>query len=326
MEKFRWGFIGAGMIAKKALYPAISKSNTGEIYAVASRDANKAMTISPKGLIYTDYDELLADPNVEGVYISLPNAFHLPLAIRAMKAGKHVLCEKPLGMNAAEVREAIAVSKESGKILIEASWNRWHPRTKRIQEIVQSGKLGKLIRIRTAFTYDGLDDSNIRLDPTIGGGILYDLGPYSTVAPLWLTGFPKVTDMEVQTVWHASGVDETTRVNYKVGGVPAETVTSANIPVSLWMIVEGTKGSVRTGGNDSFFSLNNPSTLEIEIQGKKKVERFDACDPYQLMADAFVRHVRGKKDWVMPLEESLRFAELFDEAFALMGKSNGKNN
>ncbi len=104
MQTFKWGFVGAGMIAKKALYPAISKSSVGEIYAVASRDADRAMTISPKGLIYTDYDQMFADPAVEGVYISLPNAFHLPVAIKAMKAGKHVLCEKPLGMNAAEVR------------------------------------------------------------------------------------------------------------------------------------------------------------------------------------------------------------------------------
>ena len=320
MEKFRWGFIGAGMIAKKALYPAISKSSVGEIYAVASRDADKAMTISPKGLIYTNYDDLLADPKVEGVYISLPNAFHLPLANRALKAGKHVLCEKPLGMNAAEVRESMAIAKESGKMLVEASWNRWHPRTKRIREIVESGKLGKLTRIRTAFTYDGLDDANIRLDPKIGGGILYDLGPYSTVAPLWITGFPEVTDLEVQTVWHKSGVDETTRVNYKVGGVPAETVASSNIPVSHWLIVEGTKGTLRTGGSDSFFSHNNPSTLEIEINGKTKIEHFNAVDPYQLMSDAFARKARGKKDWVMSLDESLRFAELFDAAFAKMGK------
>ncbi len=144
MQTFKWGFVGAGMIAKKALYPAISKSSVGEIYAVASRDADRAMTISPKGLIYTDYDQMFADPTVDGVYISLPNAFHLPIAIKAMKAGKHVLCEKPLGMNAAEVREAIEVSEKMGVLFVEASWNRWHPRTQRVHEIVRSGKLGAI--------------------------------------------------------------------------------------------------------------------------------------------------------------------------------------
>ena len=97
MSKVRWGFIGAGMIAKKALWPALLKSEVGEIYAVASRDADRAKALSPSGRIYTDYDALLADPNVEAIYISLPNSLHMPWSIRAMEAGKHVLCEKQIG-------------------------------------------------------------------------------------------------------------------------------------------------------------------------------------------------------------------------------------
>ena len=320
MEKLRWGFIGAGGIAQRALFPAISKSSYGEIYAVASRDAEKAKVLSLNGRIYTSYDDLLADDGVEAVYISLPNAFHLPWAIKAMRAGKHVLCEKPLGMNAAEVREAVAVAKETGKVFAEASWNRWHPRTQRIQEIVAEGTLGKIKSIRSAFTYDGLDDGNIRLDPTIGGGVLYDLGPYSVAAPLWIMGFPKVEDLSARVVWSKSGVDTTTRVNFTVDGARAETLSSCQIQNSLWLIIEGTKGTLRTGGNDSFNSHNSPSTLILEAKGKTKVERFDACDPYQLMSDAFARRVRGKKDWIMPLEESIRFAELFDDGFAAMGR------
>ncbi|CAN1498994.1 MviM Predicted dehydrogenases and related proteins [Candidatus Nanopelagicaceae bacterium] len=316
MTTFKWGFVGAGMIAKKALYPAISRSNVGEIYAVASRDADRAMTISPKGLIYTDYDSLFADPEVDGVYISLPNAFHLPVAIKAMKAGKHVLCEKPLGMNAAEVQEAMAVAEAAGVLFVEASWNRWHPRTQRIQEIVQSGELGEIKRIRAAFTYDGLDGGNIRLDPTIGGGILYDLGPYSTVAPLWLMGFPEVSDLSVQSVAHAGGVDETTRVNYKLGDVVCETVASCNIPETSWLIVEGDKGTARMLGDNVFNSRHADSKLEVTVGGKVRVEEFGPVDPYQIMADNFARKAQGGSDWVMPLTESLRFAQLFDAAFA----------
>ena len=320
IEKLRWGFIGAGGIAKRALFPAISKSNVGEIYAVASRDKTKALTISPNGIVYTSYDELLADPKVEAVYISLPNSLHLPLAIKAMRAGKHVLCEKPLGMNAAEVEEAIAVSKETNRIFVEASWNRWHPRSQRIREIVASGELGKITRIRTCFTYDGLDEENIRLDPALGGGILYDLGPYSTVAPLWAMDFADVSDIDVKVIWHKAGTDETTRVNFNIGGAVAETVASDNIQVTHWFIVEGTKGELRTGGNDSFNSHNNPSTLEITVDGKARIERFEACDPYQLMSDAFARVVRGGNDWLMPMEQSLKFAKFFDAIFAKMGR------
>ena len=320
IEKVRWGFIGAGGIAKRALFPAISKSNVGEIYAVASRDKTKALTISPNGIVYTSYDELLADPKVEAVYISLPNSLHLPLAIKAMRAGKHVLCEKPLGMNAAEVEEAIAVSKETKRIFVEASWNRWHPRSQRIREIVASGELGEITNIRTCFTYDGLDQENIRLDPKLGGGILYDLGPYSTVAPLWAMDFAEISDLDVQVIWHKGGTDETTRANFTIGGAKAETVASDNIQLTHWFIIEGTKGELRTGGNDSFNSHNNPSTLEINVGGKARVERFDACDPYQLMADAFARVVRGGSDWLMPMDQSLKFAKLFDAIFAKMGR------
>ena len=189
MEKVRWGFIGAGSIAKKALYPALMNSQVGEIYAVASRSAELAKSLSPSGRIYTSYDDLLADENVEAIYISLPNSLHIPWSIKAMQAGKHVLCEKPVGMNADEVRSAIAVQKETGMLFTEASWNRWHPRTIRLKEIVASGVLGNIKSIRTAFTYDGLDDGNIRTAPELGGGGLYDLGPYSVAAPLWLLDF-----------------------------------------------------------------------------------------------------------------------------------------
>jgi predicted dehydrogenase len=316
MTTFKWGFVGAGMIAKKALYPAISRSNVGEIYAVASRDAERAKTISPTGKIYTDYDSLFADPEVDGVYISLPNAFHLPVAMKAMKAGKHVLCEKPLGMNEAEVLEAIAVSEAAGVLFVEASWNRWHPRTQRLHEIVKSGELGAIKRIRAAFTYEGLNEDNIRLDPTIGGGILYDLGPYSTVAPLWLMGFPQVTDLSVQAVMHKGGVDETTRVNYKLGDVVCETVASCNIPDTSWLIVEGEKGSARMLGDNVFNSRHADSKIEVVVGGVQRIEEFGPADPYQIMADNFARKAQGGSDWVMPLSESVRFAQLFDQVLA----------
>jgi predicted dehydrogenase len=233
-----------------------------------------------------------------------------------MKAGKHVLCEKPLGMNAAEVREAMAVAEEAGVLFVEASWNRWHPRTQRIEEIVKSGQLGAIKRIRAAFTYDGLDDANIRLDPTIGGGILYDLGPYSTVAPLWLMDFPEVKDLSVQSVKHRGGVDETTRVNYMLGDTVCETVASCNIPETSWLIVDGEKGSAKMLGDNVFNSRHADSKLELIIDGKVAIEHFGPVDPYQIMADNFARRAMGGSDWVMPLSQSLRFAELFDAAFA----------
>lgn len=321
MEKVRWGFIGAGSIAKKALYPALMNSEVGEIYAVASRDAERAKELSPSGRIYTDYQGLLDDENVEAIYISLPNSLHIPWSIKAMQAGKHVLCEKPLAMNAAEVRSAIAVHDKTDTLFMEASWNRWHPRTLRIKELVDSGVIGKVKSIRTAFTYDGVSDDNIRVFPELGGGALYDLGPYSVAAPLWLMDFAPHKDIATEVKWHGVGSDETVRTTFMIGSAQVETLTSMNMPDTLYFEIEGEKGSIATGGNDAFNSHNKPSTLEITIAGEKKIENFAACDPYQLMADAFSRRVRGQDGWLMPLSESLAFAEFFDEIFASMKKN-----
>ncbi len=318
MEKVRWGFIGAGHIARKALYPAILKSEVGEIYAVASKDPGRAKSLSPSGKIYTDYKELIDDPMVEAIYISLPNSLHIPWSIKAMQAGKHVLCEKPLAMNAKEVRDAIKVADETGQLFMEASWNRWHPRTTRLKEIVASGAIGTVTSIRTGFTYDGLDSANIRTAPELGGGGLYDLGPYSVAAPLWLLDFAPTSDLSIEATWHPGGSDETLKTSFTIGGAKAQALTSMNMPDTSYFEVIGTKGRVATGGNDAFNSHNQPSALEIAIDGASLVEEFAACDPYQLMSDAFAKKIRGEDSWIMPLSESLAFAEFFDAVFALL--------
>ena len=320
MEKVRWGFIGAGYIAKLALYPALLNSQYGEIYAVGSKDAARGKSLSPSGLVYTDYDELLADPKVEAIYISLPNSLHIEWSIKAMRADKHVLCEKPAAMNLAQLKEAIAVADETGLIFMEASWNRWHPRTLRFKEIVDSGIIGDVMNIRSAFTYDGLDEDNIRTVYELGGGGLYDLGPYSVAAPIWLMDFAPITNLKTQVKWHPKGSDETVTTSFDIGGAHAETLTSMNTPGTLYFDVIGTKGRVSMIGNDAFNSHNKPSALEIEIDGTVTTEHFDACDPYQLMADAMSRRIRGEDGWLMPHEQSMAFAELFDRAFADMGR------
>ena len=320
MEKVRFGFIGAGSIAKKALYPALVNSSISEIYAVAGKDETRAKALSPSGKFYTDYQDLIDDPKVEAVYISLPNSLHIPWAIKAMQAGKHVLCEKPIAMNAQELKEAIKVSESTGKLLMEASWNRWHPRTARIKQLVDSGVIGKITAIDASFTYDGLDAGNIRTVPELGGGSLYDLGPYSAVAPLWITDFAPIIDIATEVTWHPGGSDKTLKATYTIGDVKATTLTSMDIPDKITLLITGTEGIISTGGNDAFVSHNNPSTLIIENKDGKKVEEFAACDPYQLMADSFAKKIRGEQAWLLPLTESVKFAEFFDSVFATLKK------
>jgi predicted dehydrogenase len=320
MEKVRWGFIGAGYIARIALYPALLDSKFGEIFAVGSKDLERGKSLSPSGLVYTDYEDLIADPNVEAIYISLPNSLHIEWSIKAMRAGKHVLCEKPAAMNVAELKEAIKVAEETGLIFMEASWNRWHPRTLRLKEIVDSGVIGEVKNIRSAFTFDGLDPENIRTFYELGGGGLYDLGPYSVAAPIWLMDFAPVSNIKTEVTWHPRGCDETLNISFDIAGAHAEALTSINIPSTLYLDVIGSKGRVSLIGNDAFNSHNKPSALEIEIGGKVSVENFAACDPYQLMADSMSRQIRGGEGWLMPHSQSIAFAEVFERAFEVMGR------
>ena len=237
-----------------------------------------------------------------------------------MQAGKHVLCEKPLAMNSEEARKAIEVSKQTGMLFMEASWNRWHPRTIRMKEVVASGAIGEVKSIRSAFTYDGLDPANIRAIHELGGGGLYDLGPYSVAAPLWLMDFAPTSDIKTEVKWHPGGCDETVKTTFKIGNATAETLTSMNTESTLYFEVVGTKGSVKMGGNDAFNSHNKPSTLELDIEGVKTTENFAACDPYQIMSDHFADKIRGRDAWLMPLSETLKFAEFFDAIFKVMGR------
>jgi predicted dehydrogenase len=320
LKKVQWGFIAAGEIARKALYPALKDSNFGEINAVAGKDAQRAKSLSPSGKFYTDYQQIIDDPEIEAIYISLPNSLHIPWSIKAMQAGKHVMCEKPVAMNAAELKTAIKVKEETGMLFMEASWNRWHPRTIRIQELLASKVIGEIKEINSGFTYDGLDDGNIRTIPELGGGSLYDLGPYSTVAPLWIMDFAPVSGIQTKVTWHSGGSDETTIADFKIGSAQAHTLTSMNTPNIIYLEIIGDKGKIQTRGNDAFVSHNKESKLEVTINGDMKTENFAACDPYQLMADSFAKAIRGEKAWLLPLADSLRFAEHFDAIFATMKK------
>jgi hypothetical protein len=132
--------------------------------------------------------------------------------------------------------------------------------------------------------------------------------------------FPEVSDLSVQSVKHSGGVDETTRVNYTLGNTVCETVASCNIPETSWLIVDGEKGSAKMLGDNVFNSRHAGSLLDVEVGGVKRVEEFGPVDPYQIMADNFARKAQGGSDWVMPLTESVRFAELFDAAFAQIKK------
>lgn len=191
-QKLRWGIIGCAQIATGSVMPAIQESETGMIGAVASRKLEKSSRVAAEFGIkkaYGSYEELLADREIDAVYIPLPNHLHREWVIRAAEAGKHVLCEKPIALNSAEAAEMVEACRTAGVHLAEAYMYRHHPRIAELQEIIRRGDIGELRAIRGTFTYnDAEDTANIRFKSAWGGGSLYDVGCYPLSAARLLLG------------------------------------------------------------------------------------------------------------------------------------------
>src|SRR3954468_20871445 len=209
-SKVRWGVLSTSNIGRRAVLPAIQRSSNGELLAVASRAADKARGFADELGIpraYASYEQLLADPEIEAVYIPLPNSLHREWTIKAAEAGKHILCEKPLGLTAAECAEMEAAARQHGVLLMEAFMYRFHPQTERVIELIRQGAIGEPGLIHAAFTFRLTNPANIRLQADLGGGSLMDVGCYCANVSRTLFG---AEPLEAQAFarWSAGGVDE----------------------------------------------------------------------------------------------------------------------
>ena len=182
-RKINWGILGCAAIAERSLIPAIKGSANGVLYGIASRDETRAHSWADKhgfAKAYKDYAELLADPDVDAVYNPLPNHLHAEWSVRAARAGKHVLCEKPMALNAAEVRRMNGAADEAGVLITEAFMYKFHPQMEKTLELVRGGEIGNIRSLHSSFTFNlAVDDKNYRWSPDTGGGSLYDVGCYT---------------------------------------------------------------------------------------------------------------------------------------------------
>jgi xylose dehydrogenase (NAD/NADP) len=203
----RWGILSTAHINRLVIPPA-QASEQVDLIAVASRDQARAQEYARGWGIersYGSYEELLADSDVEAVYISLPNSLHCPWSIRALEAGKHVLCEKPLGRRTADVEEAFAVAERTGRILMEAFMYRHNPQAQKLRELVEEGAIGKLRLVRAAFSFTMEDPDDVRMRPDVEGGGLMDVGCYCVSGCRLLAGEPE--QVYAEQVIGSTGVD-----------------------------------------------------------------------------------------------------------------------
>lgn len=305
-----WGFIGAGYVASRAMAPAVHATPGAQLYAVASRDAQRSAELEPT-VVHESYRALLEDSNVDAVYISLTNVQHKEWVLAALDAGKHVLCEKPLALNAAEVREMMTAAERNQRMLVEAVWTRWQPRMRRMTEIVQRGDLGNVQKISSAFTFQGDLTGNYRSDPNMGGGALLDVGCYQ--AHLWLTLLGEAIDCDienVETTIGATGIDLTTLVRARLNGhIVADSLSSFDLPPEQRIEVVGSQATMRTGAGEAFTLWKQEATLLVG----DTVETFAPDDAFALMVEDVSTAIRGQNSTVFTAENSHRVAQILDD-------------
>ncbi|MCZ8515922.1 Gfo/Idh/MocA family oxidoreductase [Paenibacillus filicis] len=295
-KKLRWGIIGCAGIAIRSTIPGIQQSQTGVAAAIASRDTRKAEETAAKLGIpqtYGSYEELLADKEIDAVYIPLPNHLHKEWTIRAAEAGKHVLCEKPAALNAREMEEMADACAKAGVQFAEAFMYRYHPRYEMIREIIGSGEIGELRGIHGAFTFNNAKDAkNVRYRRDWGGGSLYDVGVYPISAARMILN----REPEAATV-HAFFSDEHDGVDMMASGLlefPGS--VALTFDCGMWaagrnvLEIIGTEGRIevpsayvaRQNENDHFFVSTKEGRREVEVP---------RVNQYALQADAFARAV-----------------------------------
>ncbi len=310
-DPVRWGFLGAGMIAG-VVGAAVREADGAVLHAAAARDLPRAQALDPAGRAYDDYAALLADPEVEAVYVSLTNDQHLPWALRALEAGKHVLCEKPLALTAAEVDQLVAAAGDL--LCVEASWYRWHPRVRLAQS--RLADLGAVQHVAAGFRFDGSLEGNYRLDPARGGGALYDVGCYAVSACLWAAGRGLPEDVVAQSLLGPTGVDHDTRAVLRwADGTEAEVHAGMTGVDGQWLVITGERGELEL--RDEPYTSWNAAT-ELWVSDGRGTERLPvpAVNAYRIMVEEVSAVLRGGPGWVLPLAESRQTAAVLDAARA----------
>jgi D-xylose 1-dehydrogenase (NADP+, D-xylono-1,5-lactone-forming) len=314
--KIKWGVLGYARIAKNSLIPAIQDSPNSELYAVASRDAAKVKECQelfscPKG--YDIYEELLDDPEVQAVYIPLPNSMHKEWAIRAMRKGKHVLCEKPIALNAAECEEMIQAAKESGVLLMEAFMYRFTDLKEKVITLVATGELGELKYINSNFRFFLDRPNTIKVQPELGGGSLYDVGCYPVSFVNMLTGRLPVSCVSESVVEGGVDVMFSGTLKYE-DGLIATIGCGFNAFKDTRTEIIGTKGRLEIP--DTFGGMDGVITL-VNDAGRREIEVKDT-GRYALEVTGFANAIlQGQPPQISP-EDSLLNMQVLDMLFASM--------
>ena len=300
-----WGILGPGYIATRAIIPAIHEVSNSRLLAVASSNEQRSREVALRFGIerfYSDYQALLDDPDIDVVYIALPNHLHREWTIRAAAARKHVLCEKPLAMYAAECNEMITACQHAHVLLMEAVMYRFHPRMLYLKQMLVARELGDVRFLHAAFSFNFNAPGNYRAFKKFGGGALLDVGSYCVNATRWLIGSEPVTS-QVVSFYNQDSIDLSTSAILRFSEDVSAHIQSSFVAAEYQVIeVVGTTGAVTSPL--AFTAWRDDTTILLIQHGTVFEQReFAPTDPYQRMVQHFTTCVMEKTPLLYPAED-----------------------
>jgi len=318
MKSIKWGILSTAKIGKKHLIPAIQASGTGDVHAIASRDAGRAERTAEEldiPVSYGGYDELLADESIDAIYNPLPNHLHVPWTIKAMEAGKHVLCEKPIALDSNEAEELLLKAREFPELkIMEAFMYRFHPQWTIAKNMVKNKEIGLLQSVQSIFSYYNDDPENIRNRPNMGGGGLMDIGCYCISISRFLFG------REPDSVIGEIDIDPDFGVDRKASGILTFGDRTSTFTCSTQMhnyqrvLIFGTDGMIEI---EVPFNApaDKPVKLYLTKNGTRETHKIPAVDQYMLQADAFCRSIINNTEVPTPLDDAVANMKVIDAMF-----------
>jgi predicted dehydrogenase len=324
MDRLRFGVLSTADIGLSKVIPAIQGAANCEVVSIGSREASRARAAAadlgiPRA--HGSYEDLLADPEVDAVYIPLPNHLHAEWTVAAAEAGKHVLCEKPLAMNAAQAEEVVAACRAAGVRMMEAFMYKLHPSWVRVKELVDSGAIGDLQAVQSWFSYYNDDATNIRNIPEYGGGALMDIGCYNISLSRLLFGSEPTSIQGLVRRDPATGVDVTTSAVLGFGDGHATFTCAIRSETDQRVHIVGTTGRIEI---DIPFNIppDLPTRIRLTAGGNPPVDpdtevlTLPPKDPYTAMAEAFAAAVLEDGPVPVTNEDSIANMAVIDAIFA----------
>ncbi len=317
-DVIRWGILGAAKFAAQHMGPAIHEATGAKLVVLATSSKEKSIPFRmfcPDLEVESSYDALLARPDIDAVYVPLPNHLHVEWATKALRAGKHVLCEKPIAMQADEIDALIALRNETGLLAAEAYMIMHHPQWLRAREIYRSGVLGDLVHVQGHFSYDNAaDPGNIRNRPDTGGGAIRDIGIYPYGATRFVTGQEPLA-VRAQ-IARENGVDTYSQVSADFDGFSSVFTVSMRMSLFQEMSFHGRDAVLRLSAPFNAGSYGE-ATVELRFSdGRIERDRFPEARQYKLQVEAFGRTLRDGDAYPCPLEFSRGSQRMIDMAFA----------